>query len=300
MELRLPAQRAHRLAELGLDERVDDDRLPPFHPLHRELQVGDRLDARVPDLAELLVGELRLERLHEPRRRLAGRIGDHVQLDEAHRRTLEAFTSAVLNRRFMRLSGVEGTLCAVKHLLGLAAASIALVLPLGRSGLGRRRIPRATPPAHPCTSRSRTPTRSTRRCRRAGRPTSGSLPHGPELSRLTLDLLPLGDVQSSRYCGSQALACYDPATRDDLRDTGRPARRASRAGDRDARVRPPHRDRTARTRRGRRRTTAPSAGRRTSTSAREPSPARPRPATKAAPTARTPARRSPSRTACSP
>ena len=36
----------------------------------------------------------------------------------------------------------------------------------------------------------------------------GSLVHGPELARLTLNLMPLSDVQTK--CGSQALACYDP------------------------------------------------------------------------------------------
>jgi hypothetical protein len=36
----------------------------------------------------------------------------------------------------------------------------------------------------------------------------GSLVHGPELARLTLNLLPLSGVQA--VCGSQALACYDP------------------------------------------------------------------------------------------
>ena len=40
----------------------------------------------------------------------------------------------------------------------------------------------------------------------------GSLPHGPELSLLTLNLMPLSSVESNRYCGDQALACYDPAT----------------------------------------------------------------------------------------
>jgi hypothetical protein len=37
----------------------------------------------------------------------------------------------------------------------------------------------------------------------------GTLVHGPELARLTLDLMPLSDVQAK--CGSQALACYDPS-----------------------------------------------------------------------------------------
>jgi hypothetical protein len=36
----------------------------------------------------------------------------------------------------------------------------------------------------------------------------GTLVHGPELARLTLDLMPLSDVQGQ--CGDQALACYDP------------------------------------------------------------------------------------------
>jgi hypothetical protein len=36
----------------------------------------------------------------------------------------------------------------------------------------------------------------------------GSLVHGPEIARLTLNLIPLTAVQS--ICGPQALACYDP------------------------------------------------------------------------------------------
>ncbi len=38
----------------------------------------------------------------------------------------------------------------------------------------------------------------------------GTLVHGPELSKLTLHLAPLPEVQA--HCGSQALACYDPST----------------------------------------------------------------------------------------
>jgi hypothetical protein len=38
----------------------------------------------------------------------------------------------------------------------------------------------------------------------------GTLVHGPELAKLTLDLAPLDEVQ--RICGSAALACYDPDT----------------------------------------------------------------------------------------
>ena len=40
------------------------------------------------ELEEILVGELRLERLDEPLRRLARGVGDHVQLDRGHRRSL--------------------------------------------------------------------------------------------------------------------------------------------------------------------------------------------------------------------
>jgi hypothetical protein len=36
----------------------------------------------------------------------------------------------------------------------------------------------------------------------------GTLVHGSELAKLTLDLAPLAEVQST--CGAQALACYDP------------------------------------------------------------------------------------------
>jgi hypothetical protein len=36
----------------------------------------------------------------------------------------------------------------------------------------------------------------------------GTLVHGTELAKLTLDLMPLSEVQST--CGDQALACYDP------------------------------------------------------------------------------------------
>lgn len=38
----------------------------------------------------------------------------------------------------------------------------------------------------------------------------GTLVHGTELSKLTLDLMPISDVQ--RRCGQQALACYDDGT----------------------------------------------------------------------------------------
>src|SRR5204862_3330245 len=81
VESRPTAEDAHLLAELWLDERVDHDRGPSLRALDGEPEVVDGLDARVPNLPELLVGKLRLERVHEPRRRLAGRVRDGVQLN---------------------------------------------------------------------------------------------------------------------------------------------------------------------------------------------------------------------------
>ena len=81
VDARAAAERPHRLAQLGLHERVDDDGRPPSGAVHREREVVDGLDARVADLLELLLGELRLEREDEPDGGLAGRVRDHVQLD---------------------------------------------------------------------------------------------------------------------------------------------------------------------------------------------------------------------------
>ena len=50
-----------------------------------EPEVFRRLDARVAKDLERLVGELRLEGEHEPRGRLAGRVGDDVELDRLGR-----------------------------------------------------------------------------------------------------------------------------------------------------------------------------------------------------------------------
>jgi len=59
------AGRAHGLAELGLDDRVDDHGRPTLGPVDGEQEIVDRFDARVPYLLERLVGELRLERRDE-------------------------------------------------------------------------------------------------------------------------------------------------------------------------------------------------------------------------------------------
>ncbi len=81
MNARAAAQLSHRVAQPRLDERVDHHRRPPARLLHGEVQVLGVLDPRVPDLHERLVGKLRLEREHEPCRRLPRRVGDDVQLD---------------------------------------------------------------------------------------------------------------------------------------------------------------------------------------------------------------------------
>ena len=81
MEACAAAERAHRLAQLRLDERVHDDRGAAAHAVHRELEVFLRLDPRMADLDELLVRELRLERLDEARGCFARGVGDDMQLD---------------------------------------------------------------------------------------------------------------------------------------------------------------------------------------------------------------------------
>ena len=151
------------------------------------------------DLGELLVGELGLERLDEALSGLAGRIGDHVQLDEAHG---------------------PSVLGALTPLLGFDVHSVPREASRPRRRAARR-------------NRSRR-----RRLAWGGRyPTGdvygstiqinvsdtypvdpalpqdwatflGSLVHGRELASLTVDLAPLDEVQN--VCGPQALACYDP------------------------------------------------------------------------------------------
>ena len=81
MDAGATTQLAHRISQLGADERVHHDRRPAAGLLHRDAQVLDVLDPRVPDLLERLVGELGLEREHEPLRGLPRRVGDDVELD---------------------------------------------------------------------------------------------------------------------------------------------------------------------------------------------------------------------------
>jgi hypothetical protein len=64
------AELPHRVAHRRLDERVHHDCRASAGLLHGDVEVVDVLDARMPDLLERLIGELRLEREHETLRRL--------------------------------------------------------------------------------------------------------------------------------------------------------------------------------------------------------------------------------------
>ena len=86
VDARAPTEPPHRVPHLRIYERVHDDGGAAASAPHRELEILHRLDARVPDLLELLVRELRFERLHEPCRGLSRGVGDDVQLDRRMRR----------------------------------------------------------------------------------------------------------------------------------------------------------------------------------------------------------------------
>jgi hypothetical protein len=81
MHARSATEASHGIPHLGLDEGVHDDRGTAACAPHGELEILDGLDARVPDLLELLVGKLGFECLHETRGRLPRGVGDDVQLD---------------------------------------------------------------------------------------------------------------------------------------------------------------------------------------------------------------------------
>ena len=81
MDARATAQLPHRVAQPGLDERVDHHRRTASRLLDGDVEVLDVLDARMPDLDERLIRELRLEREDEPGRGLPRRVGDDVELD---------------------------------------------------------------------------------------------------------------------------------------------------------------------------------------------------------------------------
>ncbi len=84
VDARALAESAHLLTELLVDERVEDHRRPALGPVDGEAQVVHRLDPRVDDVLELLVGELGLERLDEPFCGRTRRVRDHVELNRGH------------------------------------------------------------------------------------------------------------------------------------------------------------------------------------------------------------------------
>ena len=162
VHLRPPAEGPHRLAQLGLHQRVDGDGAPALHPADGELEVLDRLDPRMPHLLEGLIGELRLERQDEARRRLPGRVRDDVELDgvplRRHGAVLpdaDAGTTERLRRRRPRASSSSKT--------SASPAGVARPRPGRRGG-----APRARGAGRPRSSSARRP--AGRADRRRGSP----------------------------------------------------------------------------------------------------------------------------------
>src|SRR5919201_3999407 len=102
VEPRAAAQDPHLLAQLRLDERVDHDRGTPLRPLAREPQVVHGLYPWMANLLELLVGELRLERVHEARRGLTCGVRNDVELDRRLRHAAEASGESARSPRARR------------------------------------------------------------------------------------------------------------------------------------------------------------------------------------------------------
>jgi hypothetical protein len=99
VQLVAAAERAGGFAELRVYERVDDHGRAAFGAVERKVEIVDGLDARVADLLELLLRELRFQRVHEPDGGLAGGVGDDVELDRGlrvrHARSLAARRAGV-------------------------------------------------------------------------------------------------------------------------------------------------------------------------------------------------------------
>src|SRR4029077_8203657 len=128
---------------------------------------------------------------------LTGRIRDHVQLDGIH--------PGDINRLLMRLLGKQGILWRVKRLLSVVA--VALALPASAFAWGG-----SYPTGDSLGTSVQIQVSDTYPVDQAlpqdWATYLGTLVHGPEISRLTLNLVPEGVVQTT--CGAQALACYDP------------------------------------------------------------------------------------------
>jgi hypothetical protein len=72
VDARATAESTHGISQLGIDERVHDHGCMSAGAADRALEVVDGFGARMPHLLELLLGELRFQRLHEARSGLTG------------------------------------------------------------------------------------------------------------------------------------------------------------------------------------------------------------------------------------
>jgi hypothetical protein len=105
----------------------------------------------------------------------------------------------------MRLLGIPGTVSRVKRLL--AVVFVALVLPASALAWGGS-YPTGDSYGSSVTIQVSDTYPVDQALPQDWATYLGTLVHGPEMARLTLDLVPLTDVQA--ICGDQALACYDP------------------------------------------------------------------------------------------
>ena len=106
----------------------------------------------------------------------------------------------------MRLLGIAGTVSRVKRLL--AVVVVALVLPASALAWGGS-YPTGDSYGSFVTIQVSDTYPVDQALPQDWATYLGTLVHGPELARLTLDLVPITDVQA--ICGDQALACYDPS-----------------------------------------------------------------------------------------
>ena len=77
----LAGQLDHRLAQPGIDQRVEDGGPPAGGGLERLAQLLARLDPGVAEELGLEIGELALRGPRHPRGGVAGRVGDDVDLE---------------------------------------------------------------------------------------------------------------------------------------------------------------------------------------------------------------------------
>jgi hypothetical protein len=81
VDARTPAEPAHRIPQLRIHERVHDDRGVAPRARDGALEIVDGLGPGMAHFLELLVGELRLQCLHEACGRFTGGVGDDVKLN---------------------------------------------------------------------------------------------------------------------------------------------------------------------------------------------------------------------------